>query len=102
MRNMLKREKNTKKENIETFFVILYLVMTFGIRMLWKGISAMINWLLDGGPIVRVDGRRYKLVPFKILLATLAIGWFVYIFAFSGNICSEYEGGKCVATVLQE
>lgn len=101
MKDMLKRNKNTKKENIETFFVILYLVMTFGFRMLWKGLNTLCNWLLDGGPVVKVDGRRYKLIPFKILLATLAIAFLVYIFATGENTCSEYEAGKCVATVLQ-
>ena len=101
MNNLMKRNKNTKKENIETFFVIIYLVITFGFRMLWKGLVGICNWLLDGGPVVKVDGRRYKLVPFKILLATLFIVFLVYIFATGENTCTEYEGSKCVATILQ-
>ena len=101
MRDMLKQDKNTKKENMGSFFVIVYLIVTFGFRMLWKGWSAGFDWLISGGPIVKVDGRRYKLVPFKIILVALMIGGLVFIFAKGENTCTEYVGGKCVATVQE-
>lgn len=101
MKDMLKREKNTKKENIETFFVVLYLFVTFGFRMLWKGLSAITDWLINGGPIVKVDGRRYKLVPFKILLVLLAIGGFLYMFAEGEQTCAERIDHQCVSVVKQ-
>ena len=101
MRDMLKQDKNTKKENMGSFFVIVYLIVTFGFRMLWKGWSAGFDWLISGGPIVKVDGRRYKPVPFKIILVALMIGGLVFIFAKGENTCTEYVGGKCVATVQE-